>query len=112
MQINAHILQQAIEDEARSQGTTNQAALRDLLTDLRHAAERLRLNFKEATIGSYDVFRQEIKLPCRSCGNVVDGVDEGIDCFGCGGRFCDNCYDTTKGDGCHCHPLVKGSKGN
>lgn len=41
--------------------------------------------------------------PCGSCGQMVN-LEDGIDCTECEDRFCDSCYDTGKGDGCHCHP--------
>lgn len=29
-----------------------------------------------------------------------------IQCTACNRWFCDSCYDTSKGDGCYCHPIV------
>ena len=37
------------------------------------------------------------------CGAVPKDEHDGIICTKCELWFCDNCYDTTKGDGCHCH---------
>ena len=45
------------------EGTTEQSALRDLLTDLRHAANELGLDFEFAVEGSCEVYlieREEI----------------------------------------------------
>lgn len=44
-------------------------------------------------------------IRCKSCNIALneDALDNGIDCPECGEWFCDNCYDTTKGDGCYCH---------
>jgi len=39
---------------------------------------------------------------CAGCG-LGCGLEDGIDCPECGRWFCDNCYDTGLGDGCHCH---------
>lgn len=50
-----------------------------------------------------------MSLPCASgCGRTVvtlngGEADGGIICTECGRVFCDSCYDTGKGDGCHCH---------
>jgi len=41
---------------------------------------------------------------CTGCGDSCDET-EGLECTDCGKWFCDNCYDTGKGDGCHCHAL-------
>lgn len=38
----------------------DQSALRDLLTDLRHAARRLKLDFGKAIDGSEEVYNEEI----------------------------------------------------
>lgn len=40
---------------------------------------------------------------CVKCKTSFEGYEGGIDCTGCNGWFCDDCYDTGKGDGCHCH---------
>lgn len=46
---------------------------------------------------------------CRKCGEIVDTLSGGVDgnggirCTECEEIFCDNCYDTGLGDGCHCH---------
>lgn len=40
-----------------------------------------------------------------TCSYCKARADEGIACPGCRRWFCDNCYDTEKGDGCHCHPI-------
>lgn len=37
------------------------------------------------------------------CGGEGDGNNGGIVCTECGKVFCDSCYDTGLGDGCHCH---------
>ena len=44
---------------AEREGTEKQCALRDLLTDLRHAAEHLGIDFDEAVVGSNKVFTEE-----------------------------------------------------
>lgn len=42
---------------------------------------------------------------CAGCGTMITGGFEGaIDCKECRRWFCDNCYDTSQGAGCHCHP--------
>lgn len=46
------------------------------------------------------------QMECAACGKMHDRVD-GIDCPECKDWFCDNCYDTSKGDGCHCHPKAE-----
>lgn len=41
---------------------------------------------------------------CDKCGAECDAEEaEGLDCPECEGFFCDNCYDSGKGDGCQCH---------
>lgn len=45
-----------IRNYASNEGTTKQSALRDILTDLRHAAEELELDFDFAVEGSGEVF--------------------------------------------------------
>lgn len=45
------------------------------------------------------------------CGQKIDTTDggkanSGIYCTECGRIFCDNCYDTGKGDGCKCHVKI------
>ena len=44
---------------AEKEGTERQFALRDLLTDLRHAADALDLDFFKAMDGSYQVYLKE-----------------------------------------------------
>jgi hypothetical protein len=50
--------------------------------------------------------RWEEFQPCSECGQMVD-LESGIDCTECEDRFCDSCYDTGKGDGCHCHEVAR-----
>lgn len=45
-------------------------------------------------------------LICMNCYKPHDKAD-GIDCPECKQQFCDNCYDTGKGDGCHCHGKIE-----
>lgn len=50
-----------------------------------------------------------LPVKCRTCDTTVltlaGGVeDSGLECTSCRHIFCDNCYDTGMGDGCHCHP--------
>jgi hypothetical protein len=40
---------------------------------------------------------------CHRCHRPIEGIEDGIDCTECHHWFCDSCYDTDKGDGCHCH---------
>ncbi len=54
-------LKQMIERWADNEGTTYQGALRDLLTDMRHIAEEVGLDFDAAVDGSADVFDEEHK---------------------------------------------------
>ncbi len=44
---------------AAREGTEHQQALRDLLTDIRHAADTLGLDMHQALDGSYDVYLEE-----------------------------------------------------
>lgn len=43
------------------------------------------------------------KLMCQRCGKLTDDPDEINRCLGCDEVFCDNCYDTSLGDGCQSH---------
>lgn len=57
-----------------------------------------------------------LPIVCQ-CGQEIDTTsggkpNSGIYCTGCDKVFCDNCYDTTKGDGCHCHPTVEKPSGS
>ena len=45
-----------IKNQASDEGITKQSALRDLLTDLRHAANKMGLDFDFAIEGSAEVF--------------------------------------------------------
>jgi hypothetical protein len=50
-------------------------------------------------------------MQCKTCNSPVRTLDGGkpeggIRCPECNNVFCDNCYDTGKGDGCHCHKPV------
>ena len=45
-----------IKNKASDEGITKQSALRDMLTDLRHAAKELNLDFDFAVEGSEEVF--------------------------------------------------------
>jgi hypothetical protein len=44
---------------AAQEGTTEQCALRDLLTDVRHVVDELGLDLHEALDGSYQVYLEE-----------------------------------------------------
>lgn len=47
---------------------------------------------------------------CAKCGAGCDPEQgEGVECPECGKFFCDNCYDTGKGDNCQCHNEVQRS---
>jgi len=46
---------------ASIEGTEEQCALRDLLTDLRHVANELGLDFEFADSGSFDVYHEEME---------------------------------------------------
>jgi hypothetical protein len=48
----------------KQEGTTDQGALRDSLTDLRHLADEQGLDFFKALDGSYEVYLQEKHDPC------------------------------------------------
>ena len=41
-------------------------------------------------------------MKCSKCDSILDD-ENNLDCVDCGKLFCDNCYDTSRGDGCHCH---------
>lgn len=50
----------------------------------------------------------EIEISCAACDAEVVTLaggagGSGVVCPGCGGLYCDDCYDTGKGDGCACH---------
>jgi len=47
---------------AQSEGTTLQAGLRDFLTDLRHLADKLSLDFEDAVVGSEASYNEEISF--------------------------------------------------
>lgn len=53
-------LDKLIADLAKAEGTTLQAALRDVLTDLRHIAVARGLDFHQAEEGAVQVFQEEI----------------------------------------------------
>lgn len=48
------------------------------------------------------------KAKCANCGQKVSGYDDAIDCADCQNWFCDNCYDTSLGDGCGSHGCLCG----
>lgn len=49
---------------SEDQGTTSQASLRDMLTDLRHIADDLGLDFDDAGIASEELYNEEsVSLP-------------------------------------------------
>lgn len=48
-----------IQKETEREGAEAQSALRDILTDLRHEADSLGLDFHEACDGSYEVYHLE-----------------------------------------------------
>ncbi len=52
----------------------------------------------------YDLADDDL-FKCANCG-VISDVENSIDCLECKVLFCDNCYDTGQGDGCHCHTVV------
>ena len=54
---------------AKKEGTEEQFALRDLLTDLRHTADAMGLDFEVALAGSLEVYEEENDDPiCGACG--------------------------------------------
>ena len=53
------VLKSNIQFIAQHEGTTEQFALRDILTDLRHAANNMGLDFDVAVEGSSEVFAVE-----------------------------------------------------
>lgn len=57
------LLRQILAAISRTEGAEPQSALRDLLTDLRHVADHLKLDFAMATDGSYDVYLEEKSDP-------------------------------------------------
>ena len=67
-------------------------------------------DLSECYCASCEHRRSQFPKTCSnlSCGRTISLSDhltnnEGIDCTICNRFFCDNCYDTSKGDGCHCH---------
>jgi len=46
---------------AEREDTERQEAMRDLLTDIRHAADHLGLDFDDAVVGSGEVFENEVE---------------------------------------------------
>lgn len=55
------LLKVLIRNISQSQGTNYQGALRDLLTDLRHVAVSMELDFSQALEGSEEVFEEAIQ---------------------------------------------------
>jgi hypothetical protein len=53
------MLKKQLVEVARVEGTRNQFALRDLLTDLRHIANDMGLDFSDAIVGSEEVYHTE-----------------------------------------------------
>ena len=53
------LLTNQIKAMALLEGTTEQCSLRDLLTDLRHVAKKMNLDFDFAVEGSLEVFEIE-----------------------------------------------------
>ena len=49
----------AVIERYEADGVSKQAAVRDLLTDLRHYCQAKRLDFYQALDGSYDVYSEE-----------------------------------------------------
>lgn len=41
-------------------------------------------------------------MTCSQCGDSLD-AESFVECPECLHIFCDDCYDTGKGDGCQCH---------
>lgn len=60
----AKTLLKLIDQVAAKEGTTLQFALRDVLTDLRHIAQVLPLDFEGAIAGSEQVYSEESLDPC------------------------------------------------
>lgn len=52
-------LKRMMDRYAKVEGCEPQAALRDLLTDLRHLSDELNLDFHSAMNGSYEVYLEE-----------------------------------------------------
>lgn len=48
---------------------------------------------------------QDAEIRCGQCGDYAE-PENTIVCTECNKRICDNCYDTTKGDGCQCHARI------
>lgn len=49
--------------------------------------------------------RSVVGVTCANCVAPIEvtTMEDCIECTECGFTFCDNCYDTGKGDGCKCH---------
>jgi hypothetical protein len=63
-------LDKLIADLAQAEGTTLQAALRDVLTNLRHIAVARSLDFDQAEEGAVQVFDEEQTKPTPKVSNV------------------------------------------
>ena len=53
------MLKKQLMEVVRVEGTCEQFALRDLLTDLRHIANDMDLDFDDALVGSEEVYHME-----------------------------------------------------
>jgi hypothetical protein len=68
------LLAMLIGNIAATEGTEPQGALRDLLTDLRHVSDHLKLDYHSAEEGAYDVYLEEKADPEFSFDEPPSGV--------------------------------------
>lgn len=60
-----------IEEYVNEEGTDAQSALRDIMTDLRHIADDLNIDFDFAGVGSEEVYNEE-KAEAAFAQNIAD----------------------------------------
>lgn len=58
---------QLVSAIVKTEGTTEQEAFRDLITDIRHVCDARKWNFEEAMKGSYEVYLEEKADPDFEC---------------------------------------------
>ena len=59
-----HRLIDLIQEVAKEQGTDEQGALRDILTDFRHISDAYGLDVDKACEGSLEVYEEEVETGC------------------------------------------------
>jgi hypothetical protein len=56
---NIKAIKTILKEQQEDEGCDKQAALRDILTDIRHLCDEFALDFYEALNGSYEVYLEE-----------------------------------------------------